>query len=266
MHRFRWQWPDHNYVRTRMKIADLTTRRLPGNKTPAHHLEELQSKLLAIQRNYMFDEEEAESEYQKAREVADASSLHDRLRGSAPVIEQLPDPKKRPSAMRLAPPPEPETAPLPDIFDQEQDEGGMFGLLEELPVSETANDGRTITLHDMALPKHWSGRTPKVLLADAVTKADKYAIITYSVISGESRAKRSSVRIRWDGKKTDEWTMDDVACHDEGKPNNTLPPYLYMHLHTPPRTALQMEILGLHAGKHFSVYSHPRSGIVGRPY
>ncbi|ESK98316.1 atp dependent rna [Moniliophthora roreri MCA 2997] len=206
----------HNYVRTRMKIADLT-RRLPGNKAPADHLEELQSKLLAIQQNYMFDEEEAETEYQKAREVADANSLRDRLRGSAPAVEQPPQPKKRPPAMQLDPPPEPETAPAPDVFDQEQDEGGMFGLLEELPASETANDGRTITFRDMALPKHWSGRTPKILLADAVTKADKYAIVTYSIISGESRAKRSSVRIRWDGKKTDEWTMDDIACHDEGQ-------------------------------------------------
>jgi ATP-dependent RNA helicase DHX29 len=25
------------------------------------------------------------------------------------------------------------------------------------------------------------------------------------------------VNIRWDGKKTDEWTMEDVACHSEGQ-------------------------------------------------
>ncbi|KAK7058857.1 hypothetical protein VNI00_001481 [Paramarasmius palmivorus] len=207
----------HNYVQTRMKIADLTTHRQVGNTTSAIQLKELQGKLLTIQQNYLFDEEEAETEYRRARESADTEMLRDRLRGKIPANEQ--STKKRPPPVQL-PPSEgpPSTPPTPDVFDQDvEEEGGMLGLLEEMPATESTNDGRTITLRDMALPKHWSGRTPKILLADTIKKADKYAIVTYTLISGESRARRATVRVRWAGKKSDEWSMEDVACPEENQ-------------------------------------------------
>jgi ATP-dependent RNA helicase DHX29 len=86
-----------------------------------------------------------------------------------------------------------------------------------MPATETDAQGKTITIRDMAMPKHWSGRTPKVLLKETVAKSDRYAAIGYSIISGGSRARRASVSIRWEGKKMDEWLMEDVACHDDGQ-------------------------------------------------
>lgn len=81
------------------------------------------------------------------------------------------------------------------MFDEEDSVGGLLEILEEMPKSETTNEGVTIAIRDMALPKHWSGRTSKVLLAEAVAKSDRYAVVTYSIISGHSRAKRASVSL-----------------------------------------------------------------------
>jgi ATP-dependent RNA helicase DHX29 len=69
----------------------------------------------------------------------------------------------------------------------------------------------------MVLPKHWSSKTPKTLLAELVFKVDRYAAVTYGIVSGQSRAKRASVMVNWEGRKTDEWAMLDVACHTEAQ-------------------------------------------------
>ena len=77
------------------------------------------------------------------------------------------------------------------------------------------NDSVIITLREMALPKHWPGPTPKILLKETVLRLDRYAVITYNLISGSSRIKRVSLTIRWDGTKSDIWAMNDVACPDQ---------------------------------------------------
>jgi ATP-dependent RNA helicase DHX29 len=67
----------------------------------------------------------------------------------------------------------------------------------------------------MALPKHWAGQTPKMLLRDLVVKTDRYAAISYSIISQHSRVKRANTIISWQSRKRDEWSMNDIGCHDE---------------------------------------------------
>jgi ATP-dependent RNA helicase DHX29 len=69
----------------------------------------------------------------------------------------------------------------------------------------------------MSLPKHWSGPMPKNLLRDFVAKIDRYAAISYTILSRHSRAKRASVSISWHSRKRDEWTMDDVACPEDSQ-------------------------------------------------
>ncbi|KAF5375077.1 hypothetical protein D9758_000153 [Tetrapyrgos nigripes] len=208
--------PNAEYVRLKLKIADLTTHRRPGNIAPASRLRELQARLDTVQKNYFFDVDDAERMYQLAREQSDAAHLRARLKGE--IAQAKPSPKQKRPAPIQTPPPKPATPDI-DVFDEDEhtdSDGGVLGILEEMPTSETTAAGVTITVRDMALPKHWSGRTAKKLLAEAVEKMDRYAAITFSIISGGSRVKRASVSIRW-GPKTDEWTMEDVACHDESQ-------------------------------------------------
>ncbi|KAJ7361605.1 P-loop containing nucleoside triphosphate hydrolase protein [Mycena albidolilacea] len=209
------------YVGLKMKIDNLTSSRAPGDKTDSSELQDLRARLTKVKNNYFFDERDAEAQYRVERKKADAVALQARLRGldgpdSSPVVQPKAIKKRPPN---LQPPAPPTPVAVTDIFDEDIGDsiGGLLEALEDMPATETTDKGTTVTVRDMALPKHWSGRTPKTLLADAVSKADRYAAISYTILSGGGRAKRAAVNIRWDGKKTDEWTMEDVACHSEGQ-------------------------------------------------
>lgn len=145
----------------------------------------------------------------------EAQALQNRLRGEGPpsVPKPKPLPKKKPPALNP-------DVPVPsgsDIFEEgsEDSSGGLLDILDNLPEAEVTDQGITRRILNMALPKHWSGRTPKLMLAETVSKLDRYAAIIFHVVSGSSRAKRSSLQIRWEGRKMGEWMMDDVACHDQ---------------------------------------------------
>ncbi|KAJ4483983.1 P-loop containing nucleoside triphosphate hydrolase protein [Lentinula lateritia] len=203
------------YVRLKLKIASLSTHR---DVSTSLQLQELQNRLSILQKNYFFNEREAEKLYAVARKKADIASLDARLRGvmaDADITNTSKSPKKRPVEIQTS---TPEISTTVDVFDLEDGaEGGVLDILEEMPNSEITTEGVTVSVRDMALPKHWSGRTSKILLGETVAKSDRYAVVTYSIISGSSRVKRASVSVRWEGRKTDEWFMVDVACHDEGQ-------------------------------------------------
>lgn len=199
-----------------MQIADLTTHRRPGaGAHDASFLQALRRKLDDIQNDYFFDLKEAEALYRVEREKADAAFLQARLRGEvSPLLspKRGSNPPSRPKSTVSSPP----VPGSPDAFEAEDDDslpGGMFDLLE-IPTSEVTDSGTTITVRDMSLPKHFSGRTPKHLLQEYVHKSDRYAVITYRCISGSSRAKRAAVTVCWEGGRVKEWSMEDLACHD----------------------------------------------------
>ncbi|KAF7966231.1 hypothetical protein HWV62_39469 [Athelia sp. TMB] len=215
--------PNAEYVRLKMQITNLTTRRLPGTSTDSSVLKQARSQMEKVKKHYFFDEKSAEDEFRKAREKADALALQSKLRGlsvgvQSPGIIDRPKAntgKKRPPDIQ---PPRAVTPPASasDTLDSDSDDsGGMLDILDGLPTSQVNDQGTTVTIRDMSLPKHWSGRTPKTLLAETVAKADRYAAISYQIISGHSRAKRAAIHIRWEGRKDGEWRMEDVACHDE---------------------------------------------------
>lgn len=204
------------YVRIKMQITDLTAR----GKPTAHHdpvlVQHLQDKLMAVKSHYFFDEKDAETQYRLERAKLDALSLQSRLRGSSP---QLSATREKKVAKPFSPGPRVETQDVPapsdisDIFDQhEEGLGGMLEILDPLPSEVAGEAGTTIRVRDMVLPKHWSSKTPKTLLAEFVFKVDRYAAVTYGIVSGPSRAKRACVMVNWEGKKMDEWVMRDVAC------------------------------------------------------
>lgn len=214
-----WQSPSDDliseFVRLKMQITDLTSqRRRPGENRDAAFLRDLQKRLEKVKSDYLFDEEEAEGQFRLERERSDNLALQARLRGSSPSSPQpLAQPRSRQSSPSSHPPPE--VADSSDLFDNddEDSQAGLFGILE-MPTEEISDQGTIIEVRDMPLPKHWSGRTPKTLLDETIHKVDRYAAIAYRCVSGASRAKRATVLIRWNGGRTREWTMDDIACHD----------------------------------------------------
>lgn len=213
--------PNAWYARLKVEIEDLTTFRKPDETRDAMFLRTLQRRLEEVQKDYLFDESEAEAAYQAERVHATEARL--RQPPPAPVVAAS-DPPIEPIVDSL--PATPAAASESnvsvnnhdsvDIFEEDDGDasGGLLELLDDLPATETSPAGTIIQIRDMALPKRWSGRTPRVLLLDAVKKLDRYATVEYRDVSGASRAKRASVCIRWTQEKVGEWTMENVACHD----------------------------------------------------
>ena len=114
----------------------------------------------------VLDEKDAEARYQTEREKEDAFALQSRLRGlgngnlASHVAPTPKASKKRPPVLQsLSASPAP--AVVSDLFDGDSDSStGVLEILDELPESVT-NNGVTVHMRDMALPKHWSGRTPR---------------------------------------------------------------------------------------------------------
>ncbi|KZT42570.1 P-loop containing nucleoside triphosphate hydrolase protein [Sistotremastrum suecicum HHB10207 ss-3] len=106
--------------------------------------------------------------------------------------------------------------PALDVFDLDSDnESGIFGqLLDEMPTTETDQNGTLVTVRDMGTSKHWNGRLPKLLCAEVVKKIDKYAVLSYHALS-VSRAKRAGLEIIWSGGRTERFKMIQVGCHDD---------------------------------------------------
>jgi ATP-dependent RNA helicase DHX29 len=208
--------PTLRYVRLKIKHEHMLDNRAKYSRA---QIQQTRSRLDELQRDFLFNEREAESMYQKERD----SALFERLRGSGSPpssadVSRSKTRKKVPAIIPVAHASLPPPSSSSNIFNDVESDGsggGLLELLEELPATETTSSGVVITLKDMALPKQWGGRTPKALLEEKVTRQDRYAVITYNLISGSSRAKRVSLGIRWDGTKSDNWSMDNVACADQ---------------------------------------------------
>ena len=207
--------PTIGYVRLKLQLDHMLANRA---EFPHARIEEMRARLDKCGSDFLFIEHEAESIYQKEQRKA----LLERLRGSgspslSPALGQRGLEKTSTNAQNL-PLSILSSSSSSDVFDDvhsDGSEGGLFGLLEGLPATEMTNDSVIITLREMALPKHWPGPTPKILLKETVLRLDRYAVITYNLISGSSRIKRVSLTIRWDGTKSDIWAMNDVACPDQ---------------------------------------------------
>lgn len=208
--------PNLEYVRLKLKHYELqTTRGLPQTHKK---LVRLQQRISLLKGDSLFDEKAAELQFRSEKTKVDKVYLHNRLRGQ---VSTPPRTARAARAGTSSSPSKPQTSEPPakkGLFDDADDDGeggGILGLLE--PPTESTSDGREITLREMNLPKHSSGRTPKSSLKECVAKLDKYAAITYTIVSGSSRAVRASVSILWEGRRRDDWMMEDVACPDEAQ-------------------------------------------------
>lgn len=180
----------------------------------------IEKQIESVKSDYMFSSRLAEAEFASKRVKMEAEILQERLKkgsgpGQLPVSEPLAKRSRR-KPINLAPltPSSPSTPSTP-LQDEVEEEETLFGnLLEEMPTEEITATGTIISVKDMALPKHWSGKTPKILLNEVVSKVDRYATVQYAVVSGGSRAVRCKCTVRWAGARAEEWTMDTNACQN----------------------------------------------------
>ncbi|EPQ28968.1 uncharacterized protein PFL1_03258 [Pseudozyma flocculosa PF-1] len=132
-----------------------------------------------------------------------------------------------------------EAAGEDDDEDQDKDdrasdsgsEGGLFGdMLDEQPTEATdAATGVVVSLRELPVQaKSGSGgKTPRVLLSDALKRADAYAFHKFEKIASGGRLHRSKLTIRWNGGKVvpnknavsagaptylDEYRLTTVGC------------------------------------------------------
>ncbi|KAI0034301.1 P-loop containing nucleoside triphosphate hydrolase protein [Vararia minispora EC-137] len=212
--------PNLVYARLRVKLDSV----LPGHGKTAGPLDDLlvqqlRGRLEDVKSHYFFNQKDAEAQYRLERQRAQAQSLQARLRAnecsqdSASSTATSASPPA-PSPLSFTPPRTPvRQTDGKDIFDEDED-GGFFELFEEVSASAVSETGKTIRVRSMPIPKSSATRLPKKFFAEAVAKTDSFASITYRDISGSSRAKRAAVAVRWSRGKVDEWSMDDIACHD----------------------------------------------------
>ncbi|KAF8584485.1 P-loop containing nucleoside triphosphate hydrolase protein [Ramaria rubella] len=231
--------PNLQYARAKIKLTILEVAAKRNNEIDHDSvlLGRLRSRIKLLKSHYLFRVREAEALYHLEKSKADQAALEQRLSGKVePATTRLPlttassdfATMKEIRRKEMHRPPQLQSvvsksnSPPGDLFDDEflgGTSGGVFGtLLDTVPESEVAN-GVQVRIRDIPLPKHWAGRTPKTLLWETVQKADRYAIVSYRLLpdTHTSRAKRAAVTVRWEGAKTDEWSMDDVGCWDEGQ-------------------------------------------------
>ncbi|GAA5857787.1 hypothetical protein JCM9279_000747 [Rhodotorula babjevae] len=208
----------------------------------------LKDKIKGIEGDYTFRKVDAEKLYREERTKLDAAQLSARLSGTTlessfpglPVASSAPSstatdglapsadiPASTSSSSSAETPATtangtstsspPSLAKASTSGGDDNDGDGFFGnMLDEMPAEETTESGTTVPVCNMALPKHFSGKTPKASLEETVRKLDKLATVIFSVLS-RSRAVRAGVTIRWseNGGRTQTFSMDDVACWDQ---------------------------------------------------
>lgn len=207
-------------------------------------VEVLQERIKAVESDYTFRKVDAEKVYRAERTKLDASQLAARLNGtslasvpsapsdatsdatgslapSAPISEGTTPASTANGKAGFSSPPSP-SASANGVSDNKGDDEGFFGtMLDEMPTEEQNDQGTTIPVRNMALPKHFSGRTPRVCLEDTVRKLDRGARVKFAVVS-RSRAVRASVTIYWTPddsatprRRVQYFDMQDIACWDQ---------------------------------------------------
>ncbi|KAK2461815.1 hypothetical protein APHAL10511_006278 [Amanita phalloides] len=207
--------PTQAYVRLKLLLDRFNGHRRADPSIDIARIAELRRRLAIVKSDYLFDENEAKARYIEECKKVEVMALRERLKGAISLETEVPRIEQRaPSQVTTPEEPKPKST---DIFDGDDElSEGLLNILH-VPSTETTPEGTTITIKDMALPKHWSGRMPKTLLLEMVLMKDRYAAVSYNIISGDSRAKRASVNLRWDGQRTETFTMSDVACQEEGQ-------------------------------------------------
>jgi ATP-dependent RNA helicase DHX29 len=210
---------DPNIIHAISKLHTQQIQRLGQALERQEKLSELKSRIDNCVSDYLFAKRLADAEFASRKTATDSKDLALRLKNGMRAQVPVETSQSQSGSQSPSQPPSHTTTslptPAPGTPQDETGEETMFGnLLDEPPTEETTASGVVIHIKDMSLPKHWSGKSPKILLSDAITKKDRYASASFRVISGGSRAVRCACQVRWAGAKKEEWSMDTVACRD----------------------------------------------------
>ena len=202
---------DPSTLHAHLRLRALTLRR-SGLSEADPKVASLTKRQNEVAEDYMFNAKDAERVFLSLKVATDEADLKVRLRGEAHPTGSTTEGKKRAGKTSSKPPP----APEPTAAEEEDDEGTMFStMLDEIPTTELSNIGTTITVRNLPVPKHASfAKSPKTLLSETARKIDKYAVVSYELISGSRMAVRVKCDVRWNGGRTSEWMMDEVGCWD----------------------------------------------------
>ncbi|EST06509.1 Helicase, C-terminal [Kalmanozyma brasiliensis GHG001] len=195
--------------------------------------EEIENQLKAA------EEEEEKKRQQRRREIDAAAGIDTPAPTAASSSDAGPDNKALPAAnVSDAQKTEDEAGAPAEVNGHDKkpdvdsdDEGGFFGdLLNEGPVEDKdVETGAVITMRNLPAraKSGGGGKTPRVMLSDALKRADAYSTYKFSVIASGGRVHRSKLTIRWNGGKVvpnknpitagaptyiDEYTLTNVGC------------------------------------------------------
>lgn len=202
--------PNEEYAYLKARIYELESSRKDSN---LDHLAQLKARLVLVQNDYLFREKEGKALFCVEKAKVDARLLERKLAG---VSAEIPVKRNLSKANNFL---QPQSALAPkvtnDIFEEaEEEEDGIFSTLLEGPPQSEVVEGIQIQLRDMARPKHWTGRTAKLLLSDVVKRLDRLAVLSYRALpsSRTSIANRAAVSVRWHDGFIGEWCMETVGC------------------------------------------------------
>jgi ATP-dependent RNA helicase DHX29 len=205
--------PNIGYARLKLELDEAMRNSRSNLADP--FVVDLRARLQAMRSHYLFDQRDANAHYASERQKVEAAVLQARLRGDPDVADMQSSAPSPPDPQQRLRQPKESRIDQDDIFNTSGDEGGgLLEILDEMPSAAVTETGITVRIRDMPLPKAKFERTSKAFLQAAVNKLDNFAVTTYHPISGLSRAKRASVRVRWSSGSVSEWAMTDVACHD----------------------------------------------------
>ncbi|KIM34405.1 hypothetical protein M408DRAFT_303614 [Serendipita vermifera MAFF 305830] len=202
----------------------------------------IQKQIDSLKGDYMFSSRLADADFASRRVKMEAETLQERLKrgsgpGQLPVIEspsaKQTARKKIAKSLTSLSAPSPTTPSTPLQAESEEDDTLFGNLLEEMPTEEITSTGTVITVKDMSLPKHWSGKTPKSLLNETALKVDRYVTVQYVIISGGSRAVRCRCVVRWAGGRREEWAMDTIACQSSDQAEHYIATVALHHITFP---------------------------------
>lgn len=179
-----------------------------------------------VQRDYLFNQQQAEAIFAVERAKLDKQELAERLAGKtkeradAAKVDKSNSSAAASKTTSRAPSPSHEVGGNASVTADDSLFGNLLDDTQaDLETTETTapernSKGEIIKVRDMALPKAYTGKTPRSLLDDALRRLDKSAKATYRLLSN-TRAARAVVTVRWEGGRIQQFGMDDEACENQ---------------------------------------------------
>ncbi|CED84539.1 ATP-dependent RNA helicase A [Phaffia rhodozyma] len=246
--------PSLEYAKLRMKLDELigvpvgtnlkngkpakgnkkgqTKNKLVAGKNEPPEAVSVRKKMEVVKAMYLWNKDDAETEYKHLRTKADAKALEDRLKGKVSSPNATTNGDSHSAASPISSENDSnvgaavtegskKAGDLLNGLGDKADDGmidGLGGLFEQMAAEPSATvpaaDANVIS-RAMPLPKHFTSATgtPKTILQTLAVKLDRFCLVDYATLSNSFHACRASLKIRWKSGREQQWAMTDVGCH-----------------------------------------------------